>query len=99
MSKVVLKKVKLTSRTKIGYLKFWELVGLEISGKDEPDDMLRQEGERAQVEDLVAVLVNKVENLRKEHEKWFSTNLLWKIETRNLEGENFPNIFNYHNTG
>jgi hypothetical protein len=45
-------------------LKFRKLVRFEVvSSEDEPDDVLRKKGERSQVEDLVPVLVDKVENL------------------------------------
>ena len=45
-------------------LKFGEFVGLEIlSSQDESHYMLRQKSKGSEVEDLVAVLVDEIENL------------------------------------
>ena len=43
---------------------FRELIGLELlPGQDEPDHVLRQEREAAQVQNLVAVLVHELQDL------------------------------------
>ena len=45
-------------------MKFGEFVSFElVPAQDQPDDMLRQQCEGSQVEDLVAVLIDKLEDL------------------------------------